>query len=323
MRRDERRGHKEKRHHCPTVRSKPHEAKETREGEELPDGCRRRVCRRVRHRNRTGKERGREQRETGVTGHPVSDEKHRQDRQGTEDGDEQVDRRRHIEPAEVNESRLGEEHAREIRIGDAPSVVGRREMIAPDERSQDRKVLARVGAPVEKRPKRQEPHRDRDERDRGQRDGVRLPHSLANRPPLLKGLRETRSRANQRLFEKRRSRFRGGVGAVFVEVIEREDARCLLDCIPRRAKNIYPPVVQKDVEVPFPFERIERERADQGLEPSRKMPSTAQPPNEYLTEISAKPEHGTLVSSLFSPNGVPETLAEETVDDLKIFWPVL
>src|SRR2546422_5895972 len=164
--------------------------------------------------------------------------------------------------------------------------------------------------------------RSRRERPRPARR--RSTSSFAREPaPLLKGLRETRSRANQRLFGKRRSRFRGGVGAVFVEVIEREDARCLLDCIPRRAKNTYPPVVQKDVEVPFPFERIERERADQGLEPSRKMPSTAQPPNKYLTEISAKPEHGPLVSSLFSPNGVPETLAEETVDDLKIFWPVL
>src|SRR5207245_9127147 len=60
-------------------------------------------------------------------------------------------------------------------------------MTVSDERSQDRKVLARVGAPVQKRPKRREPHRDRDERDRGERDGGRLPHSLANRPPLLNG----------------------------------------------------------------------------------------------------------------------------------------
>src|SRR5256885_7328158 len=45
---------------------------------------RRRVC----HRNGTGQERGREQGETVVAGHPVSDQEHRQDCQGTEDGDE-------------------------------------------------------------------------------------------------------------------------------------------------------------------------------------------------------------------------------------------
>src|SRR3989442_5177770 len=117
----------------------------------------------------------------------MSDQEHGQDCQGTEDGDEQVHRRRHVEAAEVNESRLGEEHAREIRIGDPASVVRRGEVIAADERPQDRKVLARVGAPVQERPKRREPHRDRDERDRGERDGGRLPHSLANRPPLLNG----------------------------------------------------------------------------------------------------------------------------------------
>ena len=52
------------------------------------------------------------------------------------------------------------------------------------------------------------------------------------------------------------------------------------------------------------------------------MPLTAKPPNEYLTEISSEPEHCTLISSVFV-NGVPETLAEETVDDLQIFWSVL
>src|SRR5439155_13289928 len=97
------------------------------------------------------------------------------------------DCRRHIEPAKVHDSGLREKHAREIRIGDAPSVVRRREMIAADERSQDRKVLAGVGSPVEERPERRESHRDRDERDRGQRHNGRLPHSFANRPPLIKG----------------------------------------------------------------------------------------------------------------------------------------
>ena len=83
-----------------------------------------------------------------------------EDGEGAQDRDEQVDRRRHIEPAKVHDSGLREKHAREIRIGDAPSVVRRREMIAADERSQDRKVLAGVGSPVEERPERRESHRD-------------------------------------------------------------------------------------------------------------------------------------------------------------------
>ena len=146
------------------------------------------------------------------------------------------------------------------------------------------------------------------------------------RPP-----RQPRGRSHSRgagtrckftLFGGRRFRSRCGVNALLVEVKKGEEARCLVDCVPRRAKYIYPPVAQEDVEVPFPLERIERNRAEQGLEPSREMPLTVQPPNDYLTEINAKPEHGTLISSVF-PNVVPETLAEETVDDLEIFWPVL
>ena len=109
---------------------------------------------------------------------------------------------------------------------------------------------------------------------------------------------------------------------MFVEVIQGEDARCLLDRCSRCAKYIYHPIAQKDVEVPFPFERIERKRAAYSLEPSREMPLTAKPPNDYFTEISAEPEHSTFIPTVFAPNGVPETLAEETVDDLEIFWPV-
>ena len=58
VRRNERRGDEEERHHRPTVRPKAHEAQEAREGEELPDGCRRRVRRRVRDRDRASEERG-------------------------------------------------------------------------------------------------------------------------------------------------------------------------------------------------------------------------------------------------------------------------
>src|SRR3989442_12929298 len=46
--------------------------------------------------------------------------------------------------------------------------------------------------------------------------------------------------------------------SLLVEVKKGEEARCLVDCVPRRAKYIYPPVAQEDVEVPFPLERIER-----------------------------------------------------------------
>jgi len=53
------------------------------------------------------------------------------------------------------------------------------------------------------------------------------------------------------------------------------------------------------------------------------MPLTVKSPNDYLTEVNAEPEHGTLILSLFFLNGVLETLAEEAVDDLQIFWPVL
>src|SRR2546428_311684 len=187
VRRDERRRDEEERHHCSTVRPKTHETKEARDGEELPDGCRRRMRRRICDRDCAGEERGREEGETIVAGHPTTDEEHREDRERAEDGDEQVDRRRHVLAAEVDHSGLSEEHPREVRMRHARAVVRGRDASSADERSQDREVLAGIGAPVEEGPERREPHRDRDERDRGQRDGGRLPHSLANRPPLLKG----------------------------------------------------------------------------------------------------------------------------------------
>src|SRR5437667_12526169 len=58
---------------------------------------------------------------------------------------------------------LQEEHAREIRIRDAPSVVRRRDVAGPDEISENREVLARVRTPIEERPKRGESDRDRAE----------------------------------------------------------------------------------------------------------------------------------------------------------------
>ena len=117
------------------------------------------------------------------------EEEHRPNRQRTQNRDEEVQDRRNIDSPEIGEARLDEEHPGKVRIRDAPPVIRGRDVPRAHERPEYREVLARVRAPVHKGPERGEPDRDRAERNRGQPEGDGLPHLLANRAPLLKGIR--------------------------------------------------------------------------------------------------------------------------------------
>src|SRR2546430_9899050 len=87
----------------------------------------------------------------------------------------------------MDQPSLQEEHARKIRIRDAPSVVHRRDVAGPDEISENREVFARVRTPIEERPERGESDRDRAEDEGRKTEGRRLPHSPPNLRALLKG----------------------------------------------------------------------------------------------------------------------------------------
>src|SRR5207247_203051 len=166
---------------------KAEKEEEAREREQISDGRGGRVRGRICVGYRADQDSGREEGDAVLARDTPCDQEDRDDGQSAQDRHEDVQHGRKVEAGEMGQPSLQEEHAREIRIRDAPSVVRRRDVAGPDEISENREVLARVRTPIEERPKRGESDRDRAEDEGRETEGGRLPHSSANRRALLKG----------------------------------------------------------------------------------------------------------------------------------------
>src|SRR5438094_1680610 len=172
------------------VRAEPEEQDQTREHEQVPGGGGGRVGRRVRMGDGPRQERGREESETRLLRDADREEEHRDDGEGSQDGDEKVQDRGDVSTGQVQHSRLRKENAGKVGVRDPPSVVYGGNVAGAKEALKDREIFAGVGSPVEEGPERREANRGRGKQDRreGRRDG--FPHSPANRPALIKRYRD-------------------------------------------------------------------------------------------------------------------------------------
>ena len=187
VRRDQRPRYDGERDQGRPIGPKAEKKEEAREREQISDGRGGRVRGRICVGYRADQDSGREEGDAVLARDTPCDQEDRDDGQSAQDRHEDVQHGRKVEAGEMGQPSLQEEHAREIRIRDAPSVVRRRDVAGPDEISENREVLARVRTPIEERPKRGESDRDRAEDEGRETEGGRLPHSSANRRALLKG----------------------------------------------------------------------------------------------------------------------------------------
>src|SRR5207237_452925 len=164
---------------------KAEKEEEAREREQISGGRGGRVRGRICVGYRADEEGSREEGDAVLARDTPCDQEDRDDGQSAQDRHEDVQHGRKVEAGEMGQPSLQEEHAREIRIRDAPSVVRRRDVAGPVEISENREVLARVRTPIEERPKRGESERDRAEDEGRETEGGRLPPSSANRRALL------------------------------------------------------------------------------------------------------------------------------------------
>src|SRR5437773_6154462 len=172
------------------VRAETEEQDQTREHEQGPEGGGRRVGGQVRMGAGPRQERGGEESETRLLRDADREEEHRDDGEGSQDGDEKVQDRGDGSTGQVHHSRLRKENAGKVGVRDPPSVVYGGNVDGAKDAVKDREIFAGVGSPVEEGPERREANRGRGKQDRreGRLDG--LPHSSANRPALIKRYRD-------------------------------------------------------------------------------------------------------------------------------------